>query len=92
MDTFEAQPLSEDDGNVNNLEHEEAAFSIKYLTSSKLMGLEVNMIRITDKRVFKSLVYVFLKKIFIPLISFLVCAVERSKFPSACSCAMPHTI
>ncbi|XP_039132127.1 THO complex subunit 1 [Dioscorea cayenensis subsp. rotundata] len=41
LDTFEAQPLSEDDGNVNNLEQEEAAFSIKYLTSSKLMGLEL---------------------------------------------------
>ncbi|KAF6160754.1 hypothetical protein GIB67_035955 [Kingdonia uniflora] len=42
LDTFEAQPLSEDDGNANNLEEEEAAsFSIKYLTSSKLMGLEL---------------------------------------------------
>lgn len=42
LDTFDAQPLSEDAGNVNNLEEEEAAaFSIKYLTSSKLMGLEL---------------------------------------------------
>lgn len=42
LDTFEAQPLSEDDGNANHLEEEEAAaFNIKYLTSSKLMGLEV---------------------------------------------------
>ncbi|XP_020094223.1 THO complex subunit 1 isoform X1 [Ananas comosus] len=42
LDTFEAQPLSDDDGNVNNLEQEEeAAFSIKYLTSSKLMSLEL---------------------------------------------------
>lgn len=41
MDAFEAQPLTDDDGNANNLEQEEAAFSIKYLTSSKLMGLEV---------------------------------------------------
>ena len=41
LDTFEAQPLSEDDGNGNILEEEETAFSIKYLTSSKLMGLEV---------------------------------------------------
>ncbi|KAK9117914.1 hypothetical protein Scep_016007 [Stephania cephalantha] len=42
LDTFEAQPLSDDDGNANNLEEEEAsAFSIKYLTSSKLMGLEL---------------------------------------------------
>lgn len=44
LDTFEAQPLSEDDGNANNLEEEEAAaFNIKYLTSSKLMGLEVTI-------------------------------------------------
>ncbi|CAA6655780.1 unnamed protein product [Spirodela intermedia] len=41
LDTFEAQPLSEDDGNSNILEEEETAFSIKYLTSSKLMGLEL---------------------------------------------------
>uniref|UniRef100_A0A1D1XVT7 THO complex subunit 1 n=1 Tax=Anthurium amnicola TaxID=1678845 RepID=A0A1D1XVT7_9ARAE len=40
LDAFEAQPLSEDDANVNILEEEETAFSIKYLTSSKLMGLE----------------------------------------------------
>ncbi|XP_020248097.1 THO complex subunit 1 isoform X2 [Asparagus officinalis] len=41
LDAFEAQPLSDDDGNANNVEQEEAAFSIKYLTSSKLMGLEL---------------------------------------------------
>ncbi|KAF9624058.1 hypothetical protein IFM89_007756 [Coptis chinensis] len=42
LDTFEAQPLSDDDGKANNLEEEEsAAFNIKYLTSSKLMGLEL---------------------------------------------------
>ncbi|KAG0491653.1 hypothetical protein HPP92_005051 [Vanilla planifolia] len=41
LDAFEAQPLSDDEGNVNSLEQEEAAFSIKYLTSSKLMGLEL---------------------------------------------------
>ncbi|URD88876.1 THO complex subunit 1 transcription elongation factor [Musa troglodytarum] len=43
LDTFEAQPLNDDDGNVNNLEQEEedAVFNIKYLTSSKLMGLEL---------------------------------------------------
>lgn len=43
LDTFEAQPLNDDDGNVNTLEQEEedAVFNIKYLTSSKLMGLEV---------------------------------------------------
>lgn len=41
LDAFEAQPLTDDDGNANNLEQEEAAFSIKYLTSSKLMGLEL---------------------------------------------------
>ncbi|PIA64155.1 hypothetical protein AQUCO_00201442v1 [Aquilegia coerulea] len=42
LDTFEAQPLSDDDGKANNLEEEEsAAFNIKYLTSSNLMGLEL---------------------------------------------------
>jgi hypothetical protein len=43
LSTFEAQPLSDDDGKLNNFDQEEdAAFNIKYLTSSKLMGLEVN--------------------------------------------------
>lgn len=42
LSTFEAQPLSDEEGNANNLEEEAAAFSIKYLTSSKLMGLEVS--------------------------------------------------
>ena len=41
LNTFEAQPLSDEEGTVNNLEEEAATFSIKYLTSSKLMGLEV---------------------------------------------------
>jgi hypothetical protein len=42
LSTFEDQPLSDADGKHNNLEQEEdAAFNIKYLTSSKLMGLEV---------------------------------------------------
>ncbi|KAA8537347.1 hypothetical protein F0562_026966 [Nyssa sinensis] len=41
LDTFEAQPLSDEEGNANNLEDEAATFSIKYLTSSKLMGLEL---------------------------------------------------
>ncbi|XP_010266403.1 PREDICTED: THO complex subunit 1-like [Nelumbo nucifera] len=42
LDTFEGQPLSDDDGNTNNLEEQESSnFSIKYLTSSKLMGLEL---------------------------------------------------
>ncbi|KAK2989882.1 hypothetical protein RJ640_015214, partial [Escallonia rubra] len=40
LDTFEAQPLSDEEGNANNLEDEASTFSIKYLTSSKLMGLE----------------------------------------------------
>jgi THO complex subunit 1 len=44
LDTFEAQPLTEDEGKANNLEQqEEATFSIKYLTSSNLMGLEVHL-------------------------------------------------
>ncbi|XP_059652036.1 THO complex subunit 1 isoform X3 [Cornus florida] len=41
LNTFEAQPLSDEEGNANHLEDEEATFSIKYLTSSKLMGLEL---------------------------------------------------
>ncbi|KAI3921074.1 hypothetical protein MKX01_036053 [Papaver californicum] len=42
LDTFDAQPLTDDDGNANNLDEEDAAaFSIKYLTSNKLMGLEL---------------------------------------------------
>ncbi|KAF4393406.1 THO complex subunit 1 isoform X2 [Cannabis sativa] len=41
LNTFEAQPLSDEEGNANNLEEEAATFSIKYLTSSKLMGLEL---------------------------------------------------
>ncbi|XP_050232077.1 THO complex subunit 1 [Mercurialis annua] len=39
LNTFEAQPLSEEEGDANNLEEE--AVNIKYLTSSKLMGLEL---------------------------------------------------
>lgn len=41
LNTFDAQPLSDEEGNANNLEDEAATFSIKYLTSSKLMGLEL---------------------------------------------------
>ncbi|WOL10731.1 THO complex subunit 1 isoform X1 [Canna indica] len=43
LDAFEAQPLSDDDGNMNNLQQEEedVAFNTKYLTSSNLMGLEL---------------------------------------------------
>ncbi|KAJ7949389.1 THO complex subunit 1 [Quillaja saponaria] len=41
LSTFEAQPLSDEEGDANNFEEESANFSIKYLTSSKLMGLEL---------------------------------------------------
>ncbi|KAB1222259.1 THO complex subunit 1 [Morella rubra] len=41
LNTFESQPLSDEEGDANNLEEEATAFSIKYLTSSKLMGLEL---------------------------------------------------
>ncbi|KAL9239215.1 hypothetical protein vseg_013555 [Gypsophila vaccaria] len=41
LNTFEAQPLSDEEGNANHLEEEDAASNIKYLTSSKLMGLEL---------------------------------------------------
>jgi len=44
LNTFEAQPLSDEEGDANNLEEESANFSIKYLTSSKLMGLEVSSV------------------------------------------------
>ena len=42
LNTFESQPLSDEEGDANNLEEEAANFSIKYLTSSKLMSLEVS--------------------------------------------------
>ncbi|XP_004230044.1 THO complex subunit 1 isoform X3 [Solanum lycopersicum] len=41
LNTFEAQPLSDEEGNAHNLEDDAATFNIKYLTSSKLMGLEL---------------------------------------------------
>ncbi|WMV11663.1 hypothetical protein MTR67_005048 [Solanum verrucosum] len=41
LNTFEAQPLSDEEGNAHNPEDDAATFNIKYLTSSKLMGLEV---------------------------------------------------
>ncbi|XVF00176.1 hypothetical protein REPUB_Repub03eG0262700 [Reevesia pubescens] len=40
VNTFEAQHLSEEEGADNNLEEEATTLNIKYLTSSKLMGLE----------------------------------------------------
>ncbi|KAG6424822.1 hypothetical protein SASPL_115242 [Salvia splendens] len=40
LNTFEAQPLRDEDGSAINLEDEASNFSIKYLTSSNLMGLE----------------------------------------------------
>lgn len=46
LNTFEAQPLSDEEGDANNLEEEAVNFSIKYLTSSKLMGLEVSSLTI----------------------------------------------
>ncbi|ESQ40922.1 hypothetical protein EUTSA_v10013059mg [Eutrema salsugineum] len=41
LNTFDAQPLSEEEGEANSLEEDAATFNIKYLTSSKLMGLEL---------------------------------------------------
>ncbi|KAL8061850.1 hypothetical protein ABFX02_02G109900 [Erythranthe guttata] len=41
LNTFEAQPLSDEEGSAINLEDEGSNFSIKYLTSSNLMGLEL---------------------------------------------------
>lgn len=42
--TFEAQPLSDEEGDAIKMEEEAANFGIKYLTSSKLMGLEVSIV------------------------------------------------
>lgn len=41
LNTFEAQPLSDEDGDANILEEDAATFNIKYLTSSNLMALEL---------------------------------------------------
>ncbi|XP_031399822.1 THO complex subunit 1 isoform X1 [Punica granatum] len=41
LNTFEAQPLTDEEGDAINMEEEAANYSIKYLTSSKLMGLEL---------------------------------------------------
>ncbi|GAV58843.1 efThoc1 domain-containing protein [Cephalotus follicularis] len=42
LNTFEAQPLTDEEGDAtDNLEEEAATFNIKYLTSSNLMGLEL---------------------------------------------------
>ncbi|KAH6811690.1 hypothetical protein C2S51_025452 [Perilla frutescens var. frutescens] len=41
LNIFEAQPLRDEEGNAINLEDEASKFSIKYLTSSNLMGLEL---------------------------------------------------
>lgn len=47
LSTFEAQILCDDDGKYHNPEQEgDAAFDIKYLTSSKLMALEVILLSI----------------------------------------------
>ncbi|KAL8162680.1 hypothetical protein V2J09_014169, partial [Rumex salicifolius] len=41
LNTFEAQPLTDEEGNASHIEEEASSFNIKYLTSSKLMGLEL---------------------------------------------------
>lgn len=41
LNTFEAQPLTDEEGNASHIEEEATAFNIKYLTSSNLMGLEL---------------------------------------------------
>lgn len=45
LDTFESQPLTDEEGSALNLEDEASNFSIKYLTSSNLMGLEVGVLQ-----------------------------------------------
>ncbi|XP_073142567.1 THO complex subunit 1 [Henckelia pumila] len=41
LNTFEAQPLNDEEDNAIDLDEGASNFSIKYLTSSKLMGLEL---------------------------------------------------
>ncbi|KAK6119192.1 hypothetical protein DH2020_047066 [Rehmannia glutinosa] len=55
LNTFEAQPLSDEEGSAINLEDEGSNFSIKYLTSSNLMGLEKEEIKSCEERVKKLL-------------------------------------
>lgn len=63
LNTFEAQPLSEEEGGAIGMEEETANYSIKYLTSSKLMGLEVSAI--------SSLNYIMIQKSFTSFFSLL---------------------
>uniref|UniRef100_A0A0D9VNH6 Uncharacterized protein n=1 Tax=Leersia perrieri TaxID=77586 RepID=A0A0D9VNH6_9ORYZ len=67
LSTFEAQPLSDDDGKLNNLDQEEdAAFNIKYLTSSKLMGLELKDPSFRRHILVQCLIFFDFLKLFIP--------------------------
>lgn len=86
--------MTDDDGNANNLDEEDAAaFSIKYLTSSKLMGLEVNELKgfVTLVSAAQAVIAFFLRYFFCSFIPFSLAA-ERSKFPSACSRAVPYIV
>ena len=71
LSTFEAQPLSDEEGDAINMEEEAANFGIKYLTSSKLMGLEVSALETCTKMQKFGLLN------FTPMLSFMV-TVERS--------------
>lgn len=100
LNTFEAQPLSDEEGNANNLEEESANFSIKYLTSSKLMGLEV--INLTNHWYFMQHtcvllyhdVYVLIQESpFVVIVFWWWCqTVKRPKFSTAYSCAVSHIV
>lgn len=101
LNTFEAQPLSDEEGDANNLEEEAVNFSIKYLTSSKLMGLEVSSLAKSWCLLIKMCHHFFLRRCSSPDSAFsLVCfllsveflIVEGSKFSTSCSCAVSHIV
>lgn len=95
LNTFEAQPLSDEEGNANNLEDEAATFNIKYLTSSKLMGLEVRSV-IHFSFAF---VMIWLKSYIALIFAFLIfylfpfsVIVKRFKLSSSRSSSVPHIV
>ena len=100
LNTFEAQPLSDEEGNANNLEEEAATFSIKYLTSSKLMGLEVRNSEkcwwikfFLQRSCFRFLVDPLGSiNFFFLFFFFSFTSVERPKFSTPYSCSMPHIV
>lgn len=96
LNTFEAQPLSDEESSANNLEEEATTFSIKYLTSSKLMGLEVrNSEKCRCIKIFyqRSCFQVLVDPTgSINFFLFSITSVERPKFSAPHSCSVPHIV